>query len=249
MDNIKDFIKDKNNVEIIASEIIDTYLPELDKKNIEYQFDINKSGDIKSQNNNTLFQFDAKKDTKLNKLKELLFDYKEDDKLSEEEIEKKYKEIDKDVADFLKKVADKINSNYLDNVKDVIYKYIIPSASPQMVPLENIEIRIIDIVDYSYLNEKSKHLLYIGKKNKNDVPEDTQKQVIQTMYNNIEKSPDKSIKEIFQYEKMTNPLFENIADIQLGDKYLYEINISLFVDYSINKEKALKKIKENQKKH
>ena len=43
-----------------------------------------------------------------------------------------------------------------------------------------------------------------------------------------------------------NPVFEQIVHLEQGDKYLYDINVTLFVDYSLAEESMdeLTKIKE-----
>lgn len=233
------FTENKKNINKIVDEIINIYFPKLKKENIEYKFDINKDGEIKEKTSNTVFQFDTEENTQLDTFKKMLLN--DDNDISKSEAE----EINQIITKFLTKISNHINKNHNNEIKNIIRKYIIPSASEKLIPLSDIQIKTIDIIDYSYLPINAKKLLRFGKE-ENISPEEN-KEIIKLLYKKIEDNPEKDIKEIFESEKMVNPLLEKINNVQLGNQYLYEINISLFVDYSFNKKEALKEIKKNKK--
>lgn len=232
------FIENKKNINKIVDEIINIYFPKLQKNNIEYEFDINRDGEIKEKTSNTVLQFDTEENTQLDTFKKILLDDDNND-ISKSEAE----ETNQMITKFLTKISNYINENYINEIKNIIRKYVIPSTSEELIPLSNIQIKTIDIIDYSYLPINAKKLLRFIKKE--DVSQEENQEIIKLLYKKIENNPEKDIKEIFESEKMVNPLLEKINNVQLGDQYLYEINISLFIDYSFNKAEALKEIKKH----
>ena len=39
---------------------------------------------------------------------------------------------------------------------------------------------------------------------------------------------------MFEREKLINPLFKNVLSIERGIRYLYDVNVTLFIDYSLS---------------
>jgi len=229
MAKIFKFLENKDNVKDISREIAEAFKTKADKTNVEYGFDIaHGTGKIKSKEANTSFCFDTDKGTKLNEMKKLLFDedlsYIERD--SEEEVD-----LMNRVTLFIKYVCSDINFNYEEDIKEVIRKIVLPTSREEDIPLNVIEILFLDIADYDSVPDSEKYMLKIGKEPDTDI--DTDKVVI-FLHDRAEETG-KTIEEIFQEEKLINPLFEKVTFIERGDKYIYDINVIMFIDYSLSK--------------
>ena len=225
---IDKFFGNEKKSKEIAEEIVQIFTTTANIKNIEYSFDISKeNGKIKNRQDNTCFYFDTKPNTVINSFKKALFD--EDlayiKKNSEDE-----KKLVKNTEEFLKKVANKINYGYNEEMKETIRKVILPGSRQQDIPLNEIKIVSIDVADYSAIPESAKYTLKIGKKQDTDIKIKEVTQFIQEK----QEQTGKDIKEIFEEEKNISPLFKNILTIEKGDKYLNDVTINFFIDYSLS---------------
>ena len=107
-----------------------------------------------------------------------------------------------------------------------------------LAPLEIIEVISIDLADYSSIPESSKYLLKIGKEPESDINTD---EIIQFVQNRQEKTG-MDIDTILSIEKKAgNPMFKNVMSIEKGRKFLNEISIYFFVDYSLKDSKIEEK--------
>jgi len=226
---IESFLENKSNIDILAKEIAVSFSKYSSTENIDYSFDIGKgTGKIKSKQPNTSFYFDTIEGTSLDILKKYLFDkdLANIEKESEEE-----KNLMMNVVSFLSKVGKKIDKNYKDTIEESLRKTILPNTSKKDFPLDEIEIISIDIADYSSIPESNKYFLRIGKLP--DTSIDTEK--IITYVNDQQEKTGKTVQDILEEEKeKNNRLFHNVIDIELGRKYLYDVNITLFANYSLS---------------
>jgi hypothetical protein len=228
MAKIDNFFNDEKFIKKISDEIAEMFETESNAQNIDYNFDIEKgTGRVKSRESNTLFYFDAKEGTNLNEFKKALFD--EDLSYIEQNSEDE-KELMRKVRYFLKEVSDQLNYNHVVNIRNKIRDIVLPSSKEEDIPLSEITIISIDVADFSSVPESSKYTLRIGK-----VPDTTIDTAAVTMaIQDIQEETGKTFEEILQTEKENNPLFKNVMVIERGKKYLYDINITLFVDYSLS---------------
>jgi hypothetical protein len=220
-------IENEENIEKIAVEISDAFFAKMEKSNIDYSFDIAKgTGKIKSKKPNTTFFFDTDEDTVLDSLKKALFDeelsYIKGGSKEEEALMEK-------VGGFLGKVTKHINVNYYNKMEEAIRRVVLPKSSSQDIPLDEIEIVDIDVADFSSVPLPAKYMLKIGKKPNCSVNTDT----VTTFIHDEQERTGESVKEVFEREKLINPLFKDILSIERGIRYLYDVNITLFVDYSL----------------
>jgi len=226
---IDKFLEDKKIIKNIASDIIEILEKDIVKDNIDYSFDITKgTGKLKSREPNTSFFFDSRCNTSLENFKKALFSEDLQDIAQESEEEK---QLMKKVREFLKIIAAEINLNYKEKLQDVIRKNILPSSKKEDIPLDEITIISIDVADFSSIPEPAKYMLKIGKFA--DSPLETGK-ITQFVHKEQEET-DKTVEEIFNKEKDINPLFKNVASLEIGRKFLYDITIVLFIDYSLSK--------------
>lgn len=220
------YMKDEEVIGKLASEIIEAFKTKMNKDTIDYSFDIAKgTGKIKVVEPNTFFNFDTEDGTTLEKFKKALFsDDLEGLTQNEENM------LIEDVSEFLKEVATEIIEKYEQEIRDTLRTNIMPKSSPKDFPFERIFITSIDIADWSSIPESQKHLLRIGKKPGAFINTD----VVITYVQSKQEDTGLSVEEIFEEEKTEkNPLFEDIVSIDQGDRYLYDITVTLFVDYSL----------------
>jgi len=220
------YLKDEDVIELLADEIIEAFKTKMSKKTIDYSFDIAKgTGKIKVVEPNTFFNFDTDEGTVLDKFKKALF-YEDLEGLTQDQENL----LIEDVSEYLKEVASMIMQKYEQIVRDCVRKNIMPDSNEKDFPFERIFITSIDVADWSSIPEPQKYLLRIGKKPGSFINTDVVINYIQTR----QEETGLSVKEIFDEEKETkNPMFKDILDIEQGEKYLYDINVTLFVDYSL----------------
>lgn len=235
------YLKDEDEIACLATDIIKAFETKMTKETIDYSFDIAKgTGLIKTVESNTFFNFDTEDSTSLGKFKKALFD---------EDLEGLTKDQEnlliEDVSEYLKEVSSYIMEKHKTDVRDAIRKNIMPNSTIEDFPFEKIFITSIDIADWSSIPEPQKHLLKIGKKPGAFINTD----VIINYVQNRQEETGLSVSEICHAEKeANNPLFSEITDIEQGDKYLYDINVVMFVDYSLA-EKSMKALNDIKEKH
>jgi len=229
MAKIDQFFGNKELIKEIAKEVAGAFKTKANADNIEYSFDIVQgTGKIKNMNANTQFSFDPELDSKLNELKKALFD--EDlshiEKDSEEEAELMNK-----VTEFIREVCAEINFSYEDILQKVIRDVVLPNSQSIDIPLETIEILSLDIADYDSVPEPEKYMLRVGKVPDSNI--ETSKVVV--LIHDRQEETGKTVQEIFEEEKLANPLFKFVTSVERGEKFLYDINVILYIDYSLSK--------------
>ena len=214
----------------LAKEIIEVFKTEANNENIEYSFTIkNDTGKVDDKVSNTYFIFDPKEDSLLHKVKKALFN-KDLEKI--QEGSKEEEELMEDVRKFLVKVCDTITKNYHKDLEETIRRVVLGNkVSKEKVPLGMIDVISIDIADFSSVPESTKYLLKIGKMPGSDINTD---EVIKFVQDRQDKTG-MDMDTIFSIEKQSqSPMFKNVVSIQKGRKFLNEITIYFFVDYSFD---------------
>ncbi len=229
---INEFLENKEKyISPMAKEIADIFQNEANNENIDYSFSINrKTGQIyNNESANTYFMFDTKSDTLLDRFKKALFD--EDlENIEEKKIEEN--KLMSSVTEFLTLVCQEITLKHHNIIKETIRRVILGGRTQEDVtPLKTIKVLSIDIADYTSIPESGKYLLKIGKKPDSEINTD---EVVKFIQNRQEKTG-MDINSVFSIEKKAgNPMFENIISIERSRKFLNEITIYFFIDYSIN---------------
>ena len=221
---------DTKYVPLLAIELVDAFKNKSNDENVEYNFTIDgETKKTKGNEANTFFFFDTMEETVLDNFKKALFN--EDLKDIEEESEEE-KILMTDVRDFLLKICNKMTNDYLSDLKETVRKVVLGNKyTEEQVPLNNIEVVSIDISDYSSILESYKYILRIGKEPGAEINTD---EVIKFVQDRQEKTG-MDLDNIFLIEKKAgNPIFEKVLSIEQTRKFLNEISIYFFVDYSVN---------------
>jgi len=233
LDNVKKYAP------IMAKEIVETFVSEANDENVDYSFTVNgETGNIYSEEAepNTYFVFDTKEETILDGFKKSLFD---EDLSSLEEHSKEEEVLMEDVRTFLLKVCEIMGSKHLEQIRKTIRRVVLGNkVDEKRVPLSLISVTSIDIADYTSIPESSRYLLKIGKVPGSDINTD---EVIKLIQDRQEKTG-MDIDTVFSIEKKSgNPIMKNVEAVILGRKFLNEISIYFFVDYSkVVEEKPVK---------
>ena len=216
-------------VPILAKEIVETFENEANGENVEYSYTIDgETKKIKERDANTYFVFDTSGETCIDDFKKLLFDKDLEDITEGSEEEEKLME---DVREFLFKVCKKITTDYKKDLQKTIRKVVLGGKyEEEKVPLKDIEMISIDVADYSSVPESFKYILRIGKVPGSEIDTD---EIIKFVQNRQELTG-MDIDSIFSIEKQAgSPLFKNVLVIEPTRKFLNEISIYFFVDYTV----------------
>jgi hypothetical protein len=220
------YLKDEDVIGLLADDIVEAFKTKMDKDTIDYSFDIAKgTGQIKIIEQNTFFSFDTEDGTTLEKFKKALFADDLEGLTQDQEAM-----LVEDVGEYLKEVASVIIDKYEQEIRDNLRRSIMPKSQPEDFPFERIIITSIDIADFSSFGEPQKYLLRIGKRPGSFINTDVVIQYVQNRQEETGMTPNEVLEEA---KKEKNPIFTEITDIEQGEKYLYDIAISMFVDYSL----------------
>ena len=219
----------KKYINILTEELIETYIKNLEQDNIDYDFVVNKETGVmkKESDANTYFFFDTKVDTYLDKFKKALFD---EDLESLEKGSDEEKEIMEDVREFLLKICKRITEDHYEEMKKIIRKIVFNNkAAEEAIPLNEIDVITIDIMDCSSIPEPYKYTLKIGKEKESQINTDK----VITFVHKRQEDTGMDIDTILSIEKKAgNPVFESVVNLEAGRKYLHDISMYLFIDYS-----------------
>lgn len=233
--NMKKIYKYLNNIEeyapTMAKEIVEAFVTNADNDNIDYSFTVNGTTGRaydEEMEPNTYFVFDTEEDTILDGFKKSLFD---EDLSGIEENSKEEEMLMKDVRNFLLEVCQIMTSEYFDQLRETVRRVVLgDKVDETRVPLNLIDVISIDLADYTSIPESCRYLLKIGKIPGSDINTD---EVIKLIQDRQEKTG-MDIDTIFSIEKKSgNPIMKNVEAIILGRKFLNEISIYFFIDYSV----------------
>ena len=226
---IDKFLNSQKMAQVIAKELVDVFITYANKENVEYDFELAKgTGRLKNDSPNTIFSYDPSKRSNMYKFKTALFnkDLEDIKEGSEEE-----QQLIKDVHAFLDKVKEIINTNNVPEIRGKIRKVVLPASQSEDIPMNDVRLMTIEAIDYSSIPESSKYLMRIGKAPDSQV--DTEA-IIQYI-NACQEKSSQSVEEIFEEEKTANnPLFNNVTSVELGKKYIFEVTMVFYVDYSLS---------------
>jgi len=200
-----------------VKEIVEEFDRGANDKTLNCEYDIS-GGQVVGAKENTWFVFDTKKGTFLDEFKITLFA----EELSEER--------NRIVEIFIKDVMRIIERDHSDVIRDKVREILLPSSDPEALPLDRVKIRNIEIVDYSSVPDAHKFLLKIKKKPGAHI--NTGKVAKKLADLREEKGNEsKTVEAVFD-ENKDNPVFKGVMAIEQGEKYLNDITVAIFVDYS-----------------
>lgn len=204
------------NAEILVRYIIDSFETNKSKnRQIDYKFDINMAKKtFSSAENNTSFQCDSEEGTLLRKIVNLL---------DNEDLEPN-KEIIEKFDLFLKTVCDLLENKYRQEFTRKIRKIIFKDEIPEDV----MPISVIKVKDF-YIEKPEVDCLFVIEKmvKKDSVPQSVSKEIFD-FYVETKRDPNELVK---QRKEQGDPKYLSITNVR-REKYWYELNLSLYVDYS-----------------
>jgi len=226
---IDKFLNSQKMAQIMAKELVDVFVAYANKENVEYDFELAKgTGRLKDDNPNTVFSYDPSKKSNIHKFKTALF-HKDLEDIKENSKEEQ--QLIKNVHAFLDKVKEIINTNNIPEIREKIRKVVLPTSQSEDIPMNKIRLMSIEVIDYSSIPEASKYLMRIGKAPDSQVNTEA---IIQYI-NACQEKSSQSVEEIFEGEKAANnPLFNNVVSVELGKKYIFEVTMVFYVDYSLS---------------
>ncbi len=219
--DILELLTDKNRETMVKE--FSKYIQQFSKdpKNagkLDYSFDISK-GKIQSQDANTWISFDVKENSAIHQfLKALYFrEINEEDNLV--------------INIFIQSVANALTDDCSTILKDVIRKSIMPNSDNKAFPLNTVKICHIDLVDYSSIDDDDRHLLKIKKLPNVHI----NMQILTQTIAGIREKTGLSSEQIVDQERMKgNKDFDGVLEAEKGEKYLWDVGLALFVDYSVS---------------
>lgn len=215
------------NAEKIAGEIVEIFKTQASKDNVEYEFTIKKeTGTISDDNANTFFYFDTTPDSILDKFKKSLFgnDLKNIKEGSEEE-----EELMTEVNVFLQNICKRITNFHKKEIQEVIRRVVLGNkAETNSIPLDIIEILSIDMADFSSVPEPAKYLLRVQKKVGTEIDIDE----VTIFAQNKEEEGQSFAATLALEQQAGNPIFKNVMSLEKGRKFLNEVSLYIYVDYS-----------------
>lgn len=212
----------KEKVSQMAKEVVKSIASiDKEKKNglIDYAFTLSK-GQMTNKKENTFFCFDLS-ETETPELYALM-SYMSQDELSEKE--------ENNINECIGDLSNELLNNNISEIRDCIRNQVVPSSNADSIPLQEILIKNIEIVNYNFLDEDSKYLFKVVKDPKTHIDMVEIQSYVQSIKAD---NPEKTIFDIANEEKEKgNPLFNGIQKIEVGEKYLWNFTLSLYVDYS-----------------
>lgn len=222
----------KNNVLSVAKDLINCLSKfkdynEENKNEIgvrDFQFDLSE-GKMKNTGDNTWFVFDLDKNTSAHSFNKMI--YSKDPTEEESSL----------IAKFINDVANEISDNYSQILREIIRSCIIPDSEEWAIPMNKIKVMSIELVDFSSVPDNSKYLFQIGRH-----PDSSSNVNIQDIFNWVEKNHgeinDMKVNQIVSIVnngiKDKNENLEGIVSFEIGEKYIWEVSMGLFVDYSLS---------------
>jgi hypothetical protein len=228
----------KESAEQIASDLaiaIDRFRTAADYKEvgkIDFSFDVNK-GKMVDSGSNTYFLFDLPKDTTAYGFLRAQFDRE----ITPEEEEK--------LQEFTANVCNILSEKFAGVMSGVMRKIAFNNIRVEAIPMSNVKVYGIEFVDYSSFDESDKYTIRIAKLP--GVPVNIQA-VMSFIQQTKNQDGNKTASDIVEEErKKGNKIFEGVLNIEQGHKYLWDVSMSLFINYSYSEDfiKVQEKLSKN----
>lgn len=182
----------------------------------DIDFELSK-GRVRNEDANTWFSFDLNADSSAYEFLKAIYARDVDD-------EENHK-----INQFLAKVTTIINTAYVAEMREAIRAAAIPEWPAKLHPLESIEVLAIDLTDYSAIREADRYTLKFAK-----APDAiTNMRAMLEAIQSVAENDDRPAHEIgLDLLSKGHPAFYGVRDIEQGDKYLWDVSLTIFADYS-----------------
>lgn len=227
----------ENTAKEIAQYIAEHFMLHASTESVDYEYDIHQGKMIDTGDYNTTYKFDVDAETLLGKI---INNMKSQDDISQEYINQENK--------WRQAIIDNINQNHIHTFRETLRSRILKNIQPELVKLEKFEIREIDInprpdVDFLIVVQRMR------PSNENLSPPATESpsQTVSQELLDIHVSTGKSFEEIIAEKKnQKDSRYANVYGAYKR-KYIYDIELSIFVDYSLTpQDEFVKLLKEKQ---
>jgi hypothetical protein len=231
---MKDQVKVPDILEMITEDVADQVASDLidcivliqeegdDAGSVDFSYDVS-AGKIVIQDANTWLYFDLPQDSMAYQLLVSMYDREMDE------------QEEKQIYSFLCRISNLMIENHEDRLREAIREIILPGSQEDVIPLGDIKVLDIEMVDYSSVDDENRHLMKVKKIPGTFVD-------IQELSSELMRIKDESDgiitnEEIVERERLAgNPVFTPIMTVDKGDRYLWDISATLFVDYSMSDE-------------
>jgi len=207
---------DDQSLDRLTGEIMDAIREQPEGSRWDSEFGISK-GKMQSSGTNTWFMFDVEDQSYLREFIAALYG----------------REMEEDENQKISEFVNRLSYNIIDDIvmlREQIRQSVMPDSDVKIFPLDKIVIDVIDIVDFSSVPEDGKYLTRWRKIPgfSVDMP-----RVMEFVADVQETDHDLTVQDIVEREQLKgNQLFDGVISADRGTKYLYDVTLSFFVDYS-----------------
>ena len=210
--NHLDLILTDENAVKVAGYIVDRFNDTSDDQMVDYEFDLNK-GKMTSNEINTNFKFDTRPDTFLREIKDAICGTEDMTKVDGDNI-----------LSFLIKIRDILNTEYQEQIADMVRHRVLNDATKEMFPLTTINIVNVEIGDLPDID----FLIVVQKSSPQGLISGSLSQELM----NEHVATGKSLNDIIAEHKATGDKSYQYISGAYKRKYYFEYQIDMFVDYT-----------------
>lgn len=222
----------KENAEKVAKHIVNCAKP-TDGEKVEFDCEFQMvQGEFITDEVNTWLKFDLKDEFYLKELKQIQEEmFKDDPTKSDPEVNAEFDLFDT----WIRLVSSMLETRYKDRLSDAIRKTLLPQTTKELMPMDNIkvvflELEEIPVTETGYVCDK---VMSIQKLVSPEAPETAA--VSEEIFRLIEETG-KGPEEIIEMKKAEkDPNYAYVEGVVMTKRF-FEINIELWVDYSLNPE-------------
>lgn len=219
----------KDNADKVAKHIVNC-IRSSDGEHVDLDCEFQMlEGEFITDDVNTWIKFDLHNDLFLQELKDIQTAMYSDTKgRPDSELRAKANLFDT----WIKLVSSLLETKYKKQVTGKIRQHLLPNTDEHLMPMDKIKIQIIEISEFGDSPIADKLMNIEKLVNPKDPESPSLASEIYALVDETGMMPD----EIIEKKKAEgDPNYENVVGVQLN-KHFYEVNIELFVDYSLNPE-------------
>ncbi len=224
---IKAYIEDDDASSRIAADLAACIQKFYDAKDIDdigkidHNFVLEK-GKVEGDDANTNFVFDLPRNSEAYAFLKAMY---------AEEVEE---DDDEKIIEFVKEVCVRLTDEHAPVIRNTIRSKVIGDTPEEVVPIKRLEVMAVELVDYSAVDEDDKYVMKFHKMP--GVP--VNMQALMAFIMNAKENDDrKTTAQVIDEERLKgNKLFEGMLGVDRADKYLWDVNIVLYADYSFSDE-------------
>lgn len=211
MNDLETVLTDSAAIEV-AKNIIERFNDSDDKQTIDYEFDLSK-GKLVSEDINTNLKFDSYPDTFLANIRDTI--------CGKEDMTKDDGDI---ILSFLIKIRDILNSEYKEQLKDIIRKKVLGEVDKEVFPLNRVQVINVEIGDLPDVD----FLIVVQKSS----PHGTISHSLSQELMNEHVETGKDLNDIIKYHQANGDEKYKYISGAYKRKYYFEYQVDMFVDYT-----------------